>query len=46
MRRMTPSKKKSIAFRASPSIPKEEDSMDENKEEAFAMIIRKVGKMF
>jgi len=40
-----PSKKKSIAFRASPSLP-EEDSMDENEEEDFAMLIRKVCKMF
>jgi len=41
-----PPKKKSIAFRASPSIMEEEDSMDENEEEDYVMLIRMVGKMF
>ena len=41
-----PPKKKSIAFRASPSISEEDDSMDENGEEDFAMLVRKVGKIF
>ena len=40
-----PLKKKYIAFRAFPSIPEEEDSMDKNEED-FVMLIRKVGKMF
>ena len=39
-----PLKKKAIAFRASLSIS-EEDSIDEN-EKNFAMLLRKVGKMF
>ena len=41
-----PPTKKSIIFRASLSIPEEEDSMDENEEEDFPLLIRKVGKMF
>ena len=41
-----PSNKKAIAFRASTSIPEKEEFMNENKEEEFAMLIRKVEKMF
>ena len=41
-----PPTKKAITFRASPSIPEEEDSMNENEEENFAMLIKKVGKIF
>jgi len=41
-----PLKKKFIAFRVFPSILEKEDSKDKNKEEDFAMLIRKVGKMF
>ena len=41
-----PPKKKAITFRASPFIPKEEDSKNEIEEEDFAMLIRKVDKMF
>jgi len=37
-------KKKAIAFRASPSIPEDDDSMDEDEENEFAMLIIKVGK--
>ena len=41
-----PPKKKSIAFRVSPSMPEEEDSMNENEEEDSAMLIRRVDKIF
>ena len=34
-----PPKKKAITFRASPSIPEEDDSMNENGEEDFAMLV-------
>ena len=40
-----PPKKISIAFKANPSIVKEEESIDGREEEDFAMLIRKVGKM-
>ena len=41
-----PLKKKAIAFRATSSIPEEYDSMDEDEEDEFAMLVRKVEKMF
>ena len=41
-----PSKKKFIAFKATPSIAEEEESTGEGEEEDFSMLIRKVGKMF
>ena len=41
-----PPKKKFIAFKVTPSIAEEEESMDEGEEEDFAMLIRKVGKIF
>ena len=40
-----PTKKKSIAFKVTPSIVKNKESTDEDKED-FTMLIRKVGKMF
>ena len=39
-----PPKKRTIAFKATPSIAEEEESIDE--EEDFAMPIRNVGKIF
>ena len=39
-------KKKAIAFRASPSIPEDDDLMDEDEEDEFAILVRKVGKLF
>ena len=41
-----PQKKKSVAFKATPSIPKNEKDMDEDGEDEFSMIVRKVGRMF
>ena len=41
-----PPKKTSIAFRVTPSIPEDDESMDEDEEDEFAMLIRKVGKIF
>ena len=41
-----PPKKKAIASRASPSIQEEDDSMDENEEEDFAILARNIGKIF
>ena len=43
--RREPTKKKSIAFKATPSIVKDEESTDEDEED-FAMLIQRVGKMF
>ena len=40
------SKKKSIAFKATPTIMEEDESIDEGDEEDFAMLIRQVGKTF
>ena len=34
-----PQKKKTIAFRASPSIPEEDDSMNENEKEDYVMLL-------
>jgi len=39
-----PQKKKNIAFRATLSIPEDDESMDEDEEDKFSMLIRKVGK--
>ena len=39
-------KKRSIAFKATPSITEDDESLDEGEEEDFAMLIRKVGKIF
>ena len=36
----------SIAFKATPSIAEDDESMDEGEEEEFAMLLRKVGKIF
>ena len=45
-----PLKKKSIAFKANPTILEDEESKDEEEEEEeeeeFAMLVRKVGKLF
>ena len=41
-----PPKKKAIAFRSSPSIAEDDDLMDEDEKDEFAMLIRKVGKLF
>ena len=41
-----PQKKKSIAFKATPTIVEEDESIDERGEEDFAIFIRKIGKMF
>ena len=38
--------KKNITFRAIPSIAEDDESMDEDEEDEFAMLVRKVGKMF
>ena len=40
-----PTKKSSITFKATPSIVEDEKSTDEGEED-FAMLIRKMGKMF
>ena len=40
-----PQKKKNISFRATPSIQEDDNSMDDEEDE-FAMLIRKVGKLF
>jgi len=37
-------KKKAIVFRATPSITEDNDSMDEDEEDKFDMLIRKVEK--
>ena len=39
-------KKKTISFRATPSILEDDDSMDEEEEDEFSMLVRKVKKMF
>ena len=41
-----PPKKKSIAFKATPSTTEEDESMNEGKEEEFFTLVRKVGKLF
>jgi len=38
--------KKNVTFKATPSIPKDKESMDEDEEDEFAMLVRKVDKMF
>ena len=40
-----PTKKKSIAFKANPSIKDQEESSEEGEED-FALLIQKVGRMF
>jgi len=39
-------RKKSIAFKETPTILEDEESIDEGEEEEFDMLVRKVGKMF
>ena len=41
-----PQKKKSVAFKITPSILEDKDTMDEDEEDEFAMLMRKVGRMF
>jgi len=41
-----PQKKKNIAFRATPSIPEDDESMDGDEADEFAMLDRKIGKLF
>ena len=41
-----PQKKKSVAFKITPSILEDEEIMDKDEEEEFAMLVRKVRKMF
>jgi len=41
-----PPKKKSITFKATPSITEDDESMNEGEEEEFAMLVRKAGKIF
>ena len=46
MEEREPQKKKSIAFKATPSFQEDDEDMDEEDEDEFAMVVRKVGKMF
>ena len=41
-----PLKKKSIAFKATPSIAEDNEFMSEGEEEEFSILVRKVGKIF
>ena len=41
-----PQKKKSVAFKATPSFQEDDEDMDEEDEDDFAMVVRKVGRMF
>ena len=38
--------KKSIAFKATPSIPEDDEIMDGEDEDGSSLIVRKVGRMF
>ena len=41
-----PQKKKNITFTATPSIPEDDEFMDENEEDEFVMLFKKVKKMW
>jgi len=41
-----PQKKMNVTFKATPSILEEEKFMNEDEEDEFVMLVRKVGKMF
>ena len=41
-----PQKRMNVTFKATPSIPEDEKFMNEDEEDEFAMLVRKVGKMF
>ena len=41
-----PPNKKSIVFKATPSIMEKDECMDEGEEEDSAMLIKKIGKIF
>ena len=41
-----PQKKKSVALKATPCIPKEDEELDKEDEDEFAMAVRQVVRMF
>jgi len=41
-----PQKRMNVTFKATPSIPEDEKFMNEDEEDEFSVLVRKVGKMF